>query len=219
MKQISDNIFQINLGSVNAFLVGDTLIDTGFKGSTEKIFSALTNAGKEPHDIKRIILTHCHPDHTGSAAELKAILKVPVYAHEQDAILIEDGIGGGRMHLTPGIINWLVYQLIIKKAGNSIDPLFIDVKVKDGDMIDDIRVIHTPGHSDGHISLLIKDVLIAADICANVTGLAYSTLYEDIKQGRESILRAASFNFEKAVFGHGGPILKDAAKKLYKKFA
>jgi glyoxylase-like metal-dependent hydrolase (beta-lactamase superfamily II) len=224
MKQITEKVFQISLGAVNVFIIEDnglTLIDTGLKGSTDKIFKAIKKAGRDPHDIKRIILTHCHPDHTGSAAELKAILKVPVYAHPEDALIIEDGIGGGKADLTPGIINWLIYHLFIKKAGYAIPAVSIDQKLNDHDIIDgNIEVIHTPGHTSGHICLLVRDqhVLIAADICANMGGLAYSTLYEDIKEGQKSILKAAAFDFDKAVFGHGGPILKNAAGRLYNKF-
>ncbi|MEX8548706.1 MAG: MBL fold metallo-hydrolase [Mucilaginibacter sp.] len=223
MKQITQSLYQISLGTVNAFVIennGLTLIDTGLKGSTEKIFSAIKKAGKKPEDIKQIILTHCHPDHAGNAAELKKLFNVPVFAHETDAPLIEQGIGGRQMHLTPGVVHWLIYNLFIKKAGNTIAPVTVDEKLKDNDVLPiagGIQVIHTPGHSAGHIALLLKDegVLIAADICANAVGVDYSTLYEDINLGRKSILKAAGFSFDKAVFGHGN-LLKDGANEKMK---
>lgn len=226
MKQITQNLYQISLGAVNAFVVEDnglTLIDTGLKGSMEKIFSAIKKAGKNPEDIKQIILTHCHPDHAGSAADLKKILNVPVFAHETDAPLIEQGIGGRPMHLTPGVVNWLIYNLFIKKAGNTIAPVTVDEKLKDNDVIPiagGIRIIHTPGHSAGHIALLLKNegVLIAADICANAIGVDYSILYEDIGIGRKSILKAAGFSFDKAVFGHGNLLKGNANEEMKEKF-
>ena len=226
MKQITNNIYQISFGAVNAFVVEDnglTLIDTGLKGSTEKIFSAIKKAGKKPKDIKQIILTHCHPDHAGSVADLKKLLNVPVFAHEIDAPLIEQGIGGRQMQLTPGIVNWLIYNLFIKKAGNTIAPVTVEEKLKDNDIIPvagGIQVIHTPGHSEGHIALLVKNegVLIAADICANAIGLDYSTLYEDIALGRKSILKAADFSFDQAVFGHGSLLKGNANEKMKEKF-
>ena len=55
MQQISKNIYQIKLGMVNAFLIEDngfTLIDTGYKNSSDKIFDAISKAGKNPNDIK-----------------------------------------------------------------------------------------------------------------------------------------------------------------------
>jgi glyoxylase-like metal-dependent hydrolase (beta-lactamase superfamily II) len=80
MKQITKHLYQISLGSVNTFLIEDnglTLIDTGFKNSRDKIFQAIRNGGKNPDDIKQIILTHSHPDHSGSVADIKRTLDVP----------------------------------------------------------------------------------------------------------------------------------------------
>lgn len=80
MKLIAPHLYQIALGPVNAFIIeGDdlTLVDTGYKGSEKKIFKAIKKGGKNPQDIKRIILTHSHPDHAGSAASLSKSLDVP----------------------------------------------------------------------------------------------------------------------------------------------
>lgn len=58
MQQITKNIYQISLGAVNTFIIADnglTLIDTGYKGSTEKIFNAIKKAGRKPEEIKRVI--------------------------------------------------------------------------------------------------------------------------------------------------------------------
>lgn len=227
MQQITQNIFQISLGAVNTFVVDDnglTLIDTGYKGSTEKIFNAIKKAGRKPEEIKRVILTHCHPDHTGSAANIKKILRVPLFAHNADAELIEKGIGGRLpMHLSPGIINWLIFNIFIKPNGSAIEAVQIDERLNENDVIPiagGIQVIPTPGHSAGHICLHIKNegVLIAGDICANVAGLALSTVYEDRELGRKSILKAAALDFDKAVFGHGRLLSKGANKMLREKF-
>ena len=81
-----------------------------------------------------------------------------------------------------------------------------------------LQVIHTPGHSAGHISLLLRSdgILIAGDICANVAGLALSTVYEDMCIGVQSILKVAALEFDKAVFGHGKPVMTAANKKFGK---
>ncbi|RYF56208.1 MAG: MBL fold metallo-hydrolase, partial [Cytophagaceae bacterium] len=90
MQQVTASLYQISLGVVNVFVIKDTdngltLIDTGYKGSSEKIVSAIRKAGDDPASIKQIILTHTHPDHAGSAAALKAELGIPVWAFYQDA--------------------------------------------------------------------------------------------------------------------------------------
>ncbi len=163
MLQISDNVYQIPLGAVNAFLIEDnglTLVDTGYKGSTDKIFEDIKKSGKNPNDIKQIILTHSHPDHAGSAYQLKSRLNVPVYAHGDDANLIRQGLAG-RMPfvLSPGVANWLVFNLIIKKGKNEVDAFEVDHTIDDNDIIPiagGIHVVHTPGHSKGQVALLVK---------------------------------------------------------------
>lgn len=222
MKQITSSLYQISLGSVNAFLLEDnglTLIDTGLPGGAEKLLAAIRKGGKNPEHINRIILTHWHPDHAGNAAELKQRFKACLYAHAADADILEQGGGQRPRFLTPGVVNWLVFNLFIKNGGSHIPAAQVDERVADGDVIPGgggIRVVHTPGHSAGHVALLLEQqgVLIAGDICANVAGLAYSTVYEDIAVGQQSILKAAELAFDQVVFGHGNPLAQQANQKL-----
>jgi glyoxylase-like metal-dependent hydrolase (beta-lactamase superfamily II) len=227
MKRISSNIYQISLGWVNVFVIEDdglTLIDTGTKGSTGKIFSAIKNEGKNPYNIKRIILTHAHPDHAGSAEELKRMLGVPVMAHREDAKIMRYGIACRKeICLTPGLKNWLIYELAIKRSGINIEPVDIDEQLNDDDLLPllgGIRVIHTPGHSKGHISLLAEneEVLIAGDLLSNSTGLGLSVIYENMAEGISSVLKVTNLDFDKMVFGHGRPILKDAGSIMRQAF-
>ena len=222
MKQITDHLYQISLGSVNAFLLegdGLTLVDTGVPGSTEKLLAAIRKGGKNPEDIRRIILTHWHPDHAGNAAELQRRFQARVYAHAAESDILEQGGGLRPRYLTPGFVNWMVFTLFIKGVSGQIAPVVVDERVQDGDILPlagGLRVVHTPGHSAGHMALLLEQegVLIAGDLCANVMGLAYSTVHEDLALGRQSILKAAELSFDQAVFGHGGPVTQQANAKL-----
>ncbi|MDB4922031.1 MAG: Glyoxylase, beta-lactamase superfamily [Mucilaginibacter sp.] len=227
MKRISNNIYQISLGWVNVFVIEDnglTLIDTGPKGSAGKIFSAIENGGKSPYDIKRIILTHAHPDHAGSAEEIKRMLRVPVMAHREDAKIMRYGIACRKeICLTPGLKNWLIYELAIKRSGINIEPVSIDEQLNDHDLLPllgGIRIIHTPGHTRGHISLLAEneEVLIAGDLLSNTTGLGLCIIYENMAEGISSILKVTDLDFDKMVFGHGRPILKDAGSIMRQTF-
>ena len=227
MKRISSNIYQISLGRENVFVIEDdglTLVDTGRPGSAGKIFSTIKQAGKNPNDIKQIILTHAHPDHSGSAEAIKRILDVPVWAHREDAKIMRYGIAFRKeICLTPGLKNWLIYELAIKRAGISIEPVSVDIALNDQDLLPlmgGVRVIHTPGHTRGHISLLAENegVLIAGDLLSNTTGLGLSVIYENMAEGISSILKVTDLDFDKMVFGHGSPILKDAGSIMRQAF-
>ena len=228
MKQISAHLHQISLGVVNVFLLDDgpaglTLIDTGVPDSAEKVLAAIRQGGKRPEDIRRIILTHWHPDHAGNAAELQQRLGARVLAHEAEADILAQGGGARPRYRTPGVVNWLVFQLFIKGVPGQIAPVRVDERVADNQLLPlagGLRVIHTPGHSAGHMALLLEadDVLIAGDICAHASGLAYSAVNEDLDVARQSILKAAAFPFGQAVFGHGGPLVGEASRQLRAKF-
>jgi len=230
MRAITPRLFQISLGPVNCFIVDDgpaglVLIDTGYEGKTEQIFRAMEKSGRSPKDIHRIILTHTHPDHAGGAAEIVQKTGAKVTAHPTDAALAEQGIAGRLPHvLSPGLVNWIVYSLFIKKSPNRIPRVSVDERVENGMVLPiagGLKVIHTPGHSAGHIALYLieDDVLIAGDICANMMGLGLSTVYEDRALGVKSILKAAQIPFGKAVFGHGKPMMENAAKNMLERFS
>lgn len=230
MRRITPHLYQISLGPVNCFVIDDgpaglILVDTGFEGSAAKIFRAIEKGGKSPESIHTIILTHTHPDHAGSTAEIVRRTGAKVIIHALDAALAVNGIAGRMPHVvSSGLLNGLLYRLFIKNGANSIPAVTADKTVDDNDVLSlsgGIHIIHTPGHSAGHISLYLQqdDVLIAGDLCANMMGLGLSTVYEDRTLGIRSILKAADYSFSKAVFGHGKPILHDAAARLHARFA
>lgn len=229
MQLITPHLYQIPIGAVNCFVIdgkedGLILVDTGYKGSTEKIFSAIEKSGRSLKDISQIILTHTHPDHAGSAADIAQRTGAKITLHPADAALAEQGVAGRLPHnVSPGLVNKIIFNLLIKKSPNEIPRFTANHLVNNKDILPfagGIDVIHTPGHSLGHIALYLRkdDILIAGDICANVMGLGLSTVYEDRDLGIQSILKAARSGFGKAVFGHGKPIMKDAAKKMRAKF-
>jgi glyoxylase-like metal-dependent hydrolase (beta-lactamase superfamily II) len=141
-------------------------------------------------------------------------------AHYYDAGIMKYGIGfHNGMCLTPGIKNWLIYQLVLKHSGIDIEPVTADEILSDNDILPvlgGIRIIHTPGHSKGHISLLAMNegVLMAGDLLSNTTSLGLSVIYEDLNDGLSSIRKAAGHDFEKMVFDHGRAIMKNATKKI-----
>ena len=226
--QITPRLWLLEMGMVNAYLVkteeGLVLVDAGWPNKADAIFEAVQQTGNNPADIRHLILTHAHIDHAGSAAEIKRRTGAKVYVHAADLDLTAKGEAEHPgTTVTPGIIPKLIYLIFIKPGGTTYESFTVDQTIKDGDILsfaNNMEVIHTPGHCAGHVALFMRQegVLIAGDICSNVTGLGYSILNEDRAVARQSILHAATYPFEQAVFGHGNPLKKRANQLLTEKF-
>jgi glyoxylase-like metal-dependent hydrolase (beta-lactamase superfamily II) len=136
----------------NAFLVegtdGLTLVDVGWAGAADIVLGALNALGRTTSDIKHIVVTHAHPDHVRGLAKIRRHCKARVLIHSADVAWLQLGRvpGGGRQ-------SWVGTALdkVPVMHWESIDP---DGTLEDGDIIGGLRVIHTPGHTPGHIALL-----------------------------------------------------------------
>lgn len=227
IRQISPNLFEIPLGAVNAHLIQMSndliLIDTGSAGDETKISTALNQIGFSLSDLTHIIVTHCHADHAGSLAALQQVTHISTMMHAADAELVEKGEAKRPLTSAPGLLNKLLFPLFIAPAPASIVPSQVDRLVADGEWLSlagGMRVIHTPGHSAGQISLLWEPegVLFAADAVTNQPLLAYHIGYEDFAMGQRSAAKLADLSFETAVFGHGKPLIGRASQKFKQKF-
>jgi glyoxylase-like metal-dependent hydrolase (beta-lactamase superfamily II) len=157
-------------GFVNCYLVpephGFTLIDANLPKSEEAILAAAASAGKP---IRRILLTHAHPDHVGSVDAIVAQLSqstlgpVEIAASRRSVPLLklppdtrlEAGEPDIPIKNTPGIRSAVARTLA------------------EGDLYGSLRVIETPGHLAGHLSLLDErdGTLYAGDGVVGLGGL------------------------------------------------
>ncbi|HEY9003414.1 MAG TPA: MBL fold metallo-hydrolase [Mucilaginibacter sp.] len=223
---VSPNIYQITLKIVNVFLVripaGLILVDTGPKGSKQLIFAAIKEIGRHPDDIKHIIVTHAHHDHSGSLADIVNEVNAPVYMHPQDAALVRRGVA---YHFKSDIKNQI---LGIATIGSRVRLPYINIKpvkqiieVNDGDWIPDkgfLQVIYSPGHWAGQITLFYpgdEGVIIAADAAENHSRLRLPREYQNEDECLATIKKIASFDFNTAVFSHGKPI-SNRASEIFK---
>jgi glyoxylase-like metal-dependent hydrolase (beta-lactamase superfamily II) len=135
-----------------------TLVDTGVKGSEEKIFGLLRELGRDPSEIETIILSHSHPDHIGSAAAIKEITGCSIMAHMGEKDWIEDIELQNRERPVPGF-----FTLTDR-------PVKIDVFLSHSQVLklaDNLTagIIHSPGHSKGSVNILFAEdrILFTAD--------------------------------------------------------
>jgi glyoxylase-like metal-dependent hydrolase (beta-lactamase superfamily II) len=149
---------------VNAFLLdsksdGLTLVDAGVARGATGIREAVHSLGRDITEVRHILVTHCHPDHAGGLAKLKALTNAQVYIHRRDAMLVATGRAMRRLVPSPGIPNAVLYQMMIAPKPTTVPPVRADVLVGNGDVIPvagGISVIHTPGHTEGHLVFLAE---------------------------------------------------------------
>lgn len=152
-------------GLVNCYLVreedGLTLVDTMLPRSGKRIVAASQRLGAP---IVRIVLTHAHADHIGSLDELHALLPdAEVIVSARDARLLAKD-----MTLDPG-------EPQDKLRGGYPGATTAPTRtVADGDVVGSLRVIASPGHTPGHVSLLHTrdDTLICGDAYSTLSGVA-----------------------------------------------
>lgn len=225
--QITKNLYRLpTLGSfINsyAFINADssvTLVDCGVKGSAKKLIKDLARIGKHPSDVVNIVLTHAHDDHVGGTSEMISVSNPrDVLMHEEDSHLPPTG------KTPPRDDSRLSGKLMKLLPESRYKPFSITRTLKDGDVIEaagGLKVIHTPGHTNGHISLLHleSETLITGDSIFNMSSRmtwALSGFCVDFRQSQETAKKFLDLEFKNACFTHG-PEIKDIGKKKIKQF-
>lgn len=150
------------------------LIDSGVAGSGSVIFDYLQQQGRQPQEIANLILTHSHPDHIGGAKSIKQATSCKTYLHPAEVDWAEHIEHQFAERPVPGFYNLVE---------GSIE---IDQRIEDGDTLElekdiRLRVIHTPGHSKGSVSLLFEneETLLSGDALIPPQEIP---LYDDIRE-------------------------------------
>jgi glyoxylase-like metal-dependent hydrolase (beta-lactamase superfamily II) len=187
-----------------------TLVDTGAPNSGAQILTALPG-------VERIVLTHGHVDHCGSAAELCDATGAPVLAGAGDAAVIR-----GEATMPPPVLEeWEKPILERVSAGlPAVAPPAPTVhELHDGDVLDfggGAEVLAIPGHTEGSVAIHLPQhgVLFTGDTIANVGTVMLGTFNQDRARTVMAFQRLAAFDVETACFGHGEPIASGAGDRI-----
>lgn len=195
------DVAEIQLTRVRAHLVLEpelSLIDCGYTGSSGRIARAMAAHGRSITQLRRVVITHGHPDHAGSARELAA-LGATVLIHPDDWPGLQRGWRDLARHRSRGAV-----FSAMTPAPDTFQP------VEDGEvlpMLGGLRVIHTPGHTPGSVCLYGERdrILFVGDTLQRRFGrLSFaSRLYsDDYRSAQRAARRLTGLDVETLVFSH-----------------
>ena len=222
--QIAPHIFQINLGFVNAYAltVPDdswVLVDTGLKIHEATLRSIPEHFGKPP---AAIVLTHGHLDHAGSALALVKAWGVKVYAHRLERPYLQGESVYPPQDPTVGGPLALVSRLMPKPLIKLGAALELVPEAGHLEILPGWKIIDTPGHAPGHVSLWHDSdrVLVAGDALATAnfdTVVGFTTKKPELARAgspficdwgaaHESARKLADLEPVVVAAGHGNPM-------------
>jgi glyoxylase-like metal-dependent hydrolase (beta-lactamase superfamily II) len=194
-----------------------TLVDTGYPNFLPFIENEISKNGYDMKNLKNIIITHYDIDHIGSLYDFKA--KYPhinMIASEVESKYISGEMKSERLVQAEEMLEnmpiqeiefgkWFIQQL------KNLKHVSIDEKVHDGDWIldNECRVIATPGHTSGHISLYfprLKSVIAgdAAVIENHELLIANPHFCLNVEKAEQSLRKIKDLKAENYYCYHGG---------------
>lgn len=219
-ERIANGVYRVDgirlSNLINILLLEDddgwTLVDTGVSRSVPRIKEALSALGSGPEDLKRIFLTHQHDDHTGGLSDLvEWAPEAEVWASEYEAEVIS-----GRRGYDPSS------NALLRYVSRNAKPPAVPVGkiVREGDSVSGFRIVSTPGHTLGHVSLLRDEdgLLFTAD--------AFGCLPRKIRVGvrrsfctdpalaKRSVEKLLAEEFGTVIFAHGKTLRSGAKARL-----
>ncbi|MFB7394215.1 MULTISPECIES: MBL fold metallo-hydrolase [unclassified Streptomyces] len=192
-----------------------TLIDAGWAGTADGTAAAIRSAGLDPDRLRRIVLTHCHRDHVGSAQELADRHGAEILAHRLDAPVIR----GEAPVPEPHLLDWEVPLLEHGVGVPEAPPTRVDREVEDGEVLDfggGAVVVHGPGHTPGSIAVHLPrhGVLFTGDTVASVPDVMFGVFHVDRALALDSMRLFAKLGPSVLCCGHGAPVTSDTAARL-----
>ena len=237
--EIFPGLYQRSLRSTSAFVVvtppqmadqssgmpGDpgpsiAIIDAGWRIHARRVLDYLGQLGYAPDRVQRLISTHYHLDHIGGMAGLQRATGVRVDAHHIEVPNLSRVSG----HNIPNPVQqWWLKPLLWPAIAALHPPVIPKVDpLHDGDflaLMGGARVVHTPGHTPGSISLHFPNegVLIVADALQRRGDRLYlpSRFFSsDMDAARESVRKLSGLDFDTICFSHFLPMRQGARAAL-----
>jgi hydroxyacylglutathione hydrolase len=191
------NVTSLSLGMVKAFILhGDrpVVVDTGTSGNAGRLLAGLGRHGVKPEEVSLLAITHAHPDHHGSLAEVKKTIRAPVAVHRFDADSLRTGAG-----IVPDVL--LEDELDLRHYGVAG------------------KVIWTPGHTRGSLTVILEsgeaivgDLVLPRFMAFGPPAVAFWAASRE--DSLASIRRVLDLKPSTILTSHGGPYRPEALAEL-----
>ena len=193
------------------------LVDAGFPGQTDAIMQAIAEAGFRAEELTEIIITHQDFDHIGCLRDLLNLApKAKVLAHIEEAPYIDGNKTPAKLAARLAEYDTLSDEM--KARCDSQKELYpkltaaVTQTLTDGEVLPccgGIEIIHTPGHTPGHICLYLREsrVMVGGDTLnisdGHITGPNPQHTY-DMELGLKSFEKAKAYDFRGLISYHCG---------------
>lgn len=135
-------------------------------GAWQRLRAGIENAGLSLSAVEHVLVTHWHVDHAGLAPRLGDVADATVHMHESDAPLLAEYAAERQARIQRDarrLRSWGVPEDVIDAIRDADEPSPVPddcpvVPHVDGDTVAGLELIHTPGHTQGHLALASGDV-------------------------------------------------------------
>jgi glyoxylase-like metal-dependent hydrolase (beta-lactamase superfamily II) len=202
--------------SVNVYLLkgedGFTMLDCGYRRSAPTILRLMETAGCSKQDLRRVVISHSDLDHAGALVALRAATNAEILAHQREIDLIEGRCSRQWGKGIRAALVSLAYTVCVRAQRSQKAPALVDRSLVDGELLEGgWTVVHTPGHTPGHISLyhLGEELLLAGDLLGRRQGRIHGPkrwLAADFAEAMASVQKVAQLRPRAICFGHLSPL-------------
>jgi glyoxylase-like metal-dependent hydrolase (beta-lactamase superfamily II) len=225
---------------VNFYIVADgsslTLVDAGLPGHWDQFAAAVSMLGRSLSDVRAVLVTHAHPDHSGVAERIRGIAGARVWVHALDAPTLTVPPTMNRVwESVRDLLPYLRYGPkalrgplhLLRNGAFRLQPVR-EVATFGHDQELDVpggpRAIHVPGHTPGSSAFVFErngvlftgDALVTADTAIGKVGprVLCGAFTLDTQQALLSLHRLAASNSRLILPGHGEPWAEGAAEAV-----